>query len=104
MELDFSGFHDLLHRPFTRECRSQPGGWRRHLRLEWEYRRRDQVVGIIRRPLCWVGRHEWQVWKLVRGPGLEAALAGREVSAPSDYRGICRYCPASRTATEDEWW
>lgn len=51
MRIDFSEAHFLDHWPFTRYCRSLPGGWRRHLKYTWEYRWRAQT-------LCRLGLHD----------------------------------------------
>lgn len=50
--LDFSMFHGLDHWPGSAYCRSQYGGWRRHLKLAWEFKWRG-------RTLCLLGLHEW---------------------------------------------
>lgn len=54
--LDFSEFHDLMHRPFTAECRSMYGGSRRHLSLWWEF---IGQPALARRFLCPTSRHRW---------------------------------------------
>lgn len=55
-ELDFSEFHPLDHWPGTSDCRSLPGGARRHLALGWEYKWPSQAA---RATLCRVGWHKW---------------------------------------------
>lgn len=55
--LDFSEFHDLMHRPFTAECRSLYGGWRRHLSLWWEFRVQPELRAAT---LCRIGWHRWR--------------------------------------------
>lgn len=103
MKLDFSQWHPLDHWPGTRRCREHYGGWRRHLTIAWEFHRRDQVVGWFARwTTCLMGRHSWQVWRVVRRID-EFRQAGK-VGAPGDYKPVCRYCHRRRTATEDEWW
>lgn len=56
MRLDFSQFHDLMHKPFTAACRARPGGWCRHVTLWWTYmawpRIREQTT-------CRLGLHVW---------------------------------------------
>lgn len=54
-ELDFSRFHDLMHRPFTRRCRSMYGGSRHHIALWWEYM---AWPWAHRQTLCRLGLHE----------------------------------------------
>lgn len=101
-EFDFSMYHPLDHWPFTARCREHYGGGRHHLRIAWAFRRRDQVYGWgLRWTTCLIGRHRWDVWR--RGGG-GLPRTGGPLGQPSDYRAHCRYCPASRTATEDEWW
>lgn len=56
MRLDFSQFHDLMHKPFTAACRARPGGWRRHVALWWAYMARPWVRT---QTTCRLGRHEW---------------------------------------------
>jgi hypothetical protein len=56
--LDFSQFHDLMHRPFSAACRAKPGGPRRHLTLWWTYRAEP---AIQRHTWCRVGVHRWGV-------------------------------------------
>lgn len=102
MELDFSRYHPLDHWPGTRRCREHYGGWRNHLSMAWEYRRRDQVIGWFARwTRCLTGRHSWQVWR--RFGGIEE-FRSKNLGAPGDYKAWCRYCHKRRTATEDEWW
>ena len=103
-ELDFSQFHPLDHWPYTERCRAHYGGGRHHLRIAWDFRRREQVVGYFARwTTCVVGRHRWRVWK--RTMRLDD-IGGRNrvLGAPGDYRAMCAYCHTDRTATEDEWW
>lgn len=103
MRLDFSQYHPLDHWPGTRRCRQHYGGWRGHLSMAWEYRRRDQVVGLFARwTTCLMGRHSWRVWRFVRG--IDELRSGGKAGAPGDYMPECRYCHKRRTATEDEWW
>lgn len=75
--LNFSEFHATGdHWPFTAYCRTQYGGGRQHLRLAWEFHRRDQVLwpwhwlrcrtGHHRMVKSWrrTGQHEgWQGWQ-----------------------------------------
>lgn len=86
MKLDFSEFHPTGdHWPYGRYCRGLPGGGRRHLRLAWDFHRREQVIGWWRRPLfCTWGRHRWQVWQ--RNDGA--------------VRVLCIFCPATRLPSE----
>lgn len=42
--LDFSQFHDLDHRWFTRYCHEQYGGWKNHLQLWWIYKAQDRYL------------------------------------------------------------
>lgn len=95
MKLDFSQFHDTMHPPFTRHCRSlYPGGWRaglHHLRLAWAYHRRDQVRGPLHTYLlCRLGRHEIAVWYTNPAHG------------PVTVRPVCKFCPFERPPTPDE--
>jgi hypothetical protein len=55
-KISFEIFHDLMHRPFTRECRAMYGGSRRHLALWWEF---QAVPAILTATLCRIGRHCW---------------------------------------------
>lgn len=68
--IDMSMYHDSGHWPFTKACRSQPHGrgWY-HLKLAWEYRRRDQVVGWFFRLRCRrYGLHDdWSAWSRTLG-------------------------------------
>lgn len=54
MDIEMSRFHDLMHWPFTRECRSRHGGSRRHIKLYWEYRLRSE---LRRNTLCRIHWH-----------------------------------------------
>lgn len=56
IKLDFSQFHDLMHRPFTAECRSMYGGWRHHVSLWWEYMGRPRLAYLLK---CRFGWHYW---------------------------------------------
>lgn len=61
--LDFSQYHGLDHWPGTRHCRSLPGGTRNHLRMTWDYRRRDQLLRPLHTAvLCRIGRHDDEIW------------------------------------------
>lgn len=57
--VDHSVFHDLMHGPFTRECRRlHPGGWRagvHHLVMAWQYRWSGELRALT---LCRIGRHQ----------------------------------------------
>jgi len=53
-ELDFSQFHPLMHRPFSRECFGWYGGPTRHIELWWDYQRPDPIGAV----LCRLGRHD----------------------------------------------
>src|SRR3954462_6878425 len=87
--LDFSKFHALDHWPFTPYCYEQPygGGWY-HMLLAWQYRRRDQLVGVFYRLLaCPFGRHDMRTWW------------------PADDRPAyakCEFCRLQRPPTEEE--
>jgi hypothetical protein len=62
VKLDMSEFHDLMHWPFTRHCRSLYGGGFHHLKATWRYRRKEQLLDLYRRPwhkiMCRLDRHE----------------------------------------------
>jgi hypothetical protein len=77
MEIDFSRFHDLMHKPFTATCRAQYGGWRRHLALWWTFKAwpwvREQTT-------CRLGLHSW--------------CAGR--TREQGPMWICQYCFGER--------
>lgn len=90
-KLDFSQFHPLDHRPGDARCRAHYGGWRRHLKLAWEFHRRDQVLGPIRRLLyCPLGRHRWQVWYT------------NPENGPTNVKPMCTDCSATRLPSEQE--
>lgn len=95
MKLDFSVFHDLMHTPFSGDCRGlYPHGWKagfHHLWLDWQYRRRDQVLGLPRRLLlCPFGRHRFELWW---------QWAGKVLTGGAE----CKDCLASREMTHEEW-
>jgi hypothetical protein len=52
MELDFSDYHPLDHRPW--QCGDLPGGWRRHASLAWEFRWEPILRSYT---LCLIGLH-----------------------------------------------
>jgi len=67
-KLDFSGFHPLDHWPWEQRCWSrqvQPGwstpfygGPLHHLKIAWEYRRRDEIFGLLHKYLlCRFDKH-----------------------------------------------
>lgn len=58
-KLDFSEFHPLFHSLWSLECRLHPGGRRRHFEILWHYK--WDVHTKVRRPFCWIGRHDWSV-------------------------------------------
>jgi hypothetical protein len=63
--LDFSQFHDLMHRPFGPYCWTMYGGPRRHVALWWKY---QASPDIRRATLCRVDRHEWaDCWRRSKG-------------------------------------
>lgn len=98
--LDFSRFHDQFHRPFTRECYQQYGGPWHHLKLAWEFHRKDQVIRPFwKHTFCLIGKHKWVIWKTGNTPWWS-----KELGKPSDYHPTCKYCSKTRVATEDEWW
>lgn len=104
MRLDFSQYHPLDHWPWSPRCHTFYGGGRHHLIIAWQYRRRDEVIGVFARwTTCFIGHHKWQVWRRGRGP-IGAALGSRMIGKPGDYIAACAYCHKTRTATEDEWW
>lgn len=94
-KLDFSQFHALDHWPWQCRRRSQEwaatssdgkgmyGGAWVHLKYAWQYRRRDEVVGWLRKPLCRRGRHAWIEWRDRLGTKGES----------------CRYCLVNREKT-----
>jgi hypothetical protein len=57
--LNFDQFHPLFHSIFSDECRSYYGGRRQHLTCLWVYK--WDVHTKVRRPLCWIGQHDWSV-------------------------------------------
>lgn len=98
--LDFSRFHELFHRPFTRECYQQYGGPRNHLELAWEFQYRDKVIRPFwKYTLCLLDKHKWEIWKTGSDPWWS-----KKIGKPSDYKPVCKYCRKTRLATEDEWW
>lgn len=62
VKLDMSQFHDGMHWPGTKHCRSLYGGTRQHLKNSWRYHRKDQLLDLYRRPwhkiMCRLDRHE----------------------------------------------
>lgn len=105
MKFDFSQFHPLDHWPYSPRCHEFYGGGRHHLRLAWDIRRRDEVIGVFARfTTCLIGNHKWRVWKRGRGPLSAVIGQNRVLGEPGDYFAACAYCDARRTATEDEWW
>lgn len=96
MKLDFSQFHDLMHPPFTRECRDlHPNGWRagfHHLRLEWQCRRRDQIMApVYRHLLCPLGRHDVRV-----------SYSGSKRDGTLTVSPRCEFCLHTRPPSEHE--
>jgi hypothetical protein len=57
--IDFSEAHFLDHTPFTRYCRSLPGGARRHLAYAWMMIWRDRVMAPVDKIRCARGDHHW---------------------------------------------
>ena len=81
-----------MHPPFSAYCRSlYPGGWRaglHHLRLAWQYHRRDQVCAPLHTHLlCRLGRHE--------------VMVGYH-TADDTVRATCQFCPFQRAPTPGE--
>jgi len=58
--LVFDEFHPLFHRIWDKECLDYYGGRRRHFQMLWEFK--WDVRTKVRRPLCFIGRHDWVVW------------------------------------------
>lgn len=56
-KISFEIFHDLMHRPFTAECRAMYGGSRRHLALWFDLL---AVPAVLAATLCLVGLHRWR--------------------------------------------
>jgi hypothetical protein len=89
MRLDFSQFHPLDHRPAGSRCRSLPGGTRNHLRLAWQFHRREQALApLYRLILCPLGRHAEQVWYRDNEDGTQTVMP------------CCRYCRWTRLPSE----
>lgn len=89
--LNFDKFHPLDHRPGDARCRAHYGGWRQHLKLAWQFHRRDQVLGPIRRLACCpFGRHRWRVWY------------ANPMNGPTKIKPLCADCPATRLPSEHE--
>lgn len=64
-KLDFSIFHPLDHKPFSKRCRSFHGGSRNHLQLLWDFK--WQIPTKIRKfTRCRLGQHEYGPW--FKGP------------------------------------
>lgn len=79
-KIDFSQWHPLDHWPFTSRCRSFHGGGRHHIKITWEFRRKDD----LHRPLCKLGRHRYAwIWQRDRIDGVM-----------SDWEAVlrCRHC------------
>lgn len=94
MKIDFSIFHDLMHMPFSKYCRSlHPGGWRagiHHLKMDWQLRRYDQLRSPWRKlVLCKVGRHEMVVWY-------------HRHDDVVDVLPKCKFCQFERPPTDEE--
>lgn len=90
IKIDFSQFHPLDHWPGTRRCGQFYGGWRRHLRIAWEYHRREQVVNAALTPYqriaCRLGRHHTHSWH----------------TPDRGFLVMCTHCPHRRPARPDE--
>lgn len=68
--IDFVQYHGLDHWPFTRDCRQMPyGGGFYHLKLAWDYRRRDQVLKFWHHRRCRRGIHEYILYSVGHHPG-----------------------------------
>lgn len=95
VRLDFSQFHDLMHVPFSRHCRDlYPHGWKagwHHLKLDWQFRRKDQLRVPLQKILCRLDRHDVRVW--YSGSKAEGTLA----VSPQ-----CHFCDFTRLPSEQE--
>jgi hypothetical protein len=73
MRLDFVDYHGLDHWPFTRRCHSMPrGGGFYHLKLAWDYRRKDQAFRWFYLWRCRrLDRHVDVLYSVGHNPGKE---------------------------------
>ncbi len=91
-KLNFDQFHPLDHRPGDARCRAHFGGWKHHLRLAWDYHRKDQVLRPLRRSLfCKLRQHRWEVW-----------YSNNRDGQPSKVHPVCKDCQATRLPSEHE--
>lgn len=86
--LDFSQFHPLDHWPFEHRCGQFYGGGFHHLKIAWQYRRKEQLIHWIWKTLrlCRPLGHQWVVFHQ-RDRGFFAT---------------CFPCGARREATSEE--
>lgn len=89
MKLDFSQFHPLDHWPW--QCDGLYGGWRHHLSIAWELRRKEQVLWPWYRMLCLFDWHRFMV-------GSQQDEHG-EVWVHAE----CRQCHLGRMVTDEEY-
>jgi hypothetical protein len=93
MQLDFSQFHALDHFPGTRYCRTLPGGWRNHIVLDWNFRRK---ADLMRWTSCKVGQHCWnQGYQRAEDETPEAFHERMKSRTAHDFE-VCRNCRLDR--------
>lgn len=78
-KLDFSEYHPLDHT--LRECRGYPGGWRRHISYDWEFRVGPRWRS---RTLCRLGRHDWAAWYCTGEEGVAGVSCTNCEDRPSE--------------------
>lgn len=76
--VDFVRYHGLDHWPFTPSCRQMPyGGGFHHLKLAWDYRRRDQVFKFWHHRRCRRGIHKDVLYSVGHHPGKKCEHCSR---------------------------
>jgi hypothetical protein len=94
--LDFSGYHGLDHWPFTKSCRGMPkGGGFYHLKLAWDFRRRDQIFRWFYLLRCrWLDRHVDVLYSVGHNPGKECHYCKRHGTlTPADIEEMKKNWP-----------
>lgn len=101
---DFADYHGLDHWPFTPACRQMPrGGGFYHLKLAWDYRRRDQLLKPWFLLRCRWGKHQDVLYSVGHNGGKMCWYCQRPgVLTPDDIAEMRRYWPRPIDLPGDE--